>query len=325
MTVPSVAVLLLVLLALPAALALWTAVVARRIEAALPPHGSFVDLPGGRLHSIDRGQGPVLLLIHGLGGQAGNFTHSLVERLTEDFRVVVVERPGSGHSTRAAGASAALGAQAQVIADFIAVLGLGAPVVVGHSLGGAVALALALNHPRCVCALALIAPLTQVEGDVPGVFKGLAIRSPRLRRLIAWTLVIPIALRTRERVLAQVFGPDAMPADFPARGGGLLGLRPASFIAASADLAAVNDDLPGLVARYGEIGVPVAVRFGTGDRILNHRTHGQRFATQVPQARLSLTDGGHMLPVTAPQATADWLRGFARRCLAEGRSAAVPS
>ena len=59
------------------------------------------------------------------------------------------------------------------------------------------------------------------------------------------------------------------------------------------------------------------MRFGTGHRILDHRAHGQRFATQVPQAQLSLTDGGHMLPVTAPQVIAGWLRGFARQCLGE--------
>ena len=56
---------------------LWTA---RRVEAALPPQGRFMDVAGARLHYLDTGRGPDVVMIHGLGGQMRNFTHSLVAR-----------------------------------------------------------------------------------------------------------------------------------------------------------------------------------------------------------------------------------------------------
>jgi pimeloyl-ACP methyl ester carboxylesterase len=86
-----------------------------------------------------------------------NFTHSLLGRLNRDFRVVILDRPGSGYSTRPADAPATISAQARIISRFCEELELGRPLIVGHSLGGAIALALALNHPERVAGLALLA------------------------------------------------------------------------------------------------------------------------------------------------------------------------
>lgn len=100
-----------------ASLVLFTALIARRVERALPPGGRFIDIDGARIHYIERGSGPItLLMVHGLGGNALNYTHSLVERLAPAFRVIVMERPGSGYSTRAAGAAAGPIAQAETVA-----------------------------------------------------------------------------------------------------------------------------------------------------------------------------------------------------------------
>ena len=92
----AIALMLLVLLGL----FLFTAWTAHQVETNLPPRGKFIDIDGVRLHYIDKGSGPTLLLIHGLAGQVLNFTHSLLSRLTHDFRVVILDRPGSGYSLR---------------------------------------------------------------------------------------------------------------------------------------------------------------------------------------------------------------------------------
>jgi pimeloyl-ACP methyl ester carboxylesterase len=134
--------IVLVLLALAlGGLALFSAWTARQVEKRLPPHGRFIEVDGARIHYLDEGSGPKLLLIHGLAGQTRVFTHSLLDRLKRDYRVVILDRPGSGYSTRPSRASAAIGAQAHTIARFIEALGLERPLVVGHSLGGAIALA----------------------------------------------------------------------------------------------------------------------------------------------------------------------------------------
>jgi pimeloyl-ACP methyl ester carboxylesterase len=188
-------------------------------------------------------------------------------------------------------------------------------LLVGHSLGGAIALSVALQDPQAIAGLALIAPLTHHVTDVPPPFRALAIRTPWLRRLFAHVLSVPVALWNARRVLALVFGPEAPPRDFPVRGGGLLGLRPQAYIGSSTDMAAVERDLPQQQERYGELRVPVRVLYGEGDQVLDWRAQGEALAAKVPQAQLTVIPGGHMLPVTQAAATAAWLDEAAQAVL----------
>ena len=306
-----------ILAAVGGGLVFFTIRTARLVEAALPPAGRFIDVPGARLHVVERGQGRALLLVHGLGGNLKNYTYGVFDVLAAHYRVVAVDRPGSGYSVRTEGASAALGAQADVMAALIDKMQLERPVVVGHSLGGAVALALAQRHPQRIAGLALVAPLTHVVKDVPTAFKGLAITQPWLRKLVAWTLAVPLSVARGNKVLDIVFGPEAVPHEFAKRGGGLLALRPSSFIAASADLAAIPEDLPGMIQRYGSMGVPVSIFYGRSDRILDPQEQGEALAAKVPGAQLTLIDGGHMLPITAPERTAQFIHEAAARAFQE--------
>jgi pimeloyl-ACP methyl ester carboxylesterase len=288
---------------------------ARKVEAAVPPCGQFMEIDGQRLHYTDtKGTGPVIVMIHGLGGTLRNYTYALVDKLSGQFRVIAVDRPGSGYSVRPDDAPAKLSAQADTLAKFMRALGLKQPLLVGHSLGGALSLAIALDHPDCAGALALIAPLTQAQDDVPKPFQGLVVYSPTLRKIIAWTLAIPMSIRRAPKLLKIVFGPDAVPADYPTRGGGLLGLRPKSFYNTSSDLVAVNDDLPGMMTRYGGLTIPLGMLFAKGDRILDYRSQGEAMKQQCPALDLVLMEEhGHMLPVTAPERTADLIRSVAAR------------
>jgi pimeloyl-ACP methyl ester carboxylesterase len=291
----------------------FTATTARKIEATLPPRGQFMEIDGQRIHYIDQGSGPAVVMIHGLGGNLRHFTYALVERLVGEFRVIAVDRPGSGYSTRPKDASAALGTQAATLAGLIRTLKLDMPLLVGHSLGGALSLTIALNHPDCAGALALIAPLTHARDEAPEVFRGLAIGSKLLRRIVSWTVATPLSILNRDKALAMVFGPDAVPADFATKGGALLGLRPKSFYATSSDLMAVNDDLPTTMQRYGSLAIPFGMLFGTGDQLLDYREQGEAMKQKCPALDLVLVDGGHMLLLTAPDACADLIRRIAAR------------
>ena len=296
-----------------AGLAAFSGLTARRVEAALPPEGRFIDIAGNQIHYLDVGSGPSILMVHGLGGQMRNFTYALVERLKPNFRVVVIERPGAGYSKRARGVSARLGVQADVVAQLIAALKLDRPLLVGHSLGGALSLAVALQHPEAASGLALISPLTQPQDGVPPAFQALAITSPRLRRLVAWTLATPLGMLRGKQVLSSVFGPEAPPADFATKGGGLLGLRPRTFYSTSTDLMAVNEDLPGFAARYGSLQLPAGILFGSDDLILSAEEHGRRMIDQVPGLVYETIPGGHMIPLTQPDAVAGFIRRMAVR------------
>src|SRR5262245_49972835 len=115
---------LVVIAAIALALAIFTVATARRVEAAFPPRGAFMEIDGQRIHYLDSGgPGPVIVMIHGLAGNMLNFSY-VMEHLTEEFRVIVVDRPGSGYSTRPTNISATLDTQAQTIAKLIRALGL---------------------------------------------------------------------------------------------------------------------------------------------------------------------------------------------------------
>lgn len=303
---------LVALVLLLVVLALFTARTARKVEAVLPPLGDFVDVEGARLHYVERGEGPVVVLVHGLAGHLRLFTYALVDRLSNDFHVVAVERPGSGYSVRHPGTPAGPRADAAAIAELIRTLGLGRPLVMGHSLGGAVSLAAALDHPDVVAGLALVAPLTHPVEVPPDVFKPLEIRSPLVRRIVARTVAIPLSMRASEETLEVLFGPEPVPEDFAVAGGGLLSLRPQQFEAASTDLVAAPADMPSLLERYGTIRVPVGILYGTGDRILDPELHGEGMRGRIPELRLELVEGGHMLPLTQPDRVAAFVRELAQ-------------
>ncbi|MER9444215.1 alpha/beta hydrolase [Mesorhizobium sp. M0340] len=92
---------------------------------------------------------------------------------------------------RARGASGRLPEQAEIVRRFIEALGLEKPLVVGHSLGGAIALTLAVEHPEAISGVALLAPLTHMEPDAREKFGPLYINSPLRRRIMAHTVANP--------------------------------------------------------------------------------------------------------------------------------------
>lgn len=308
--------LLLVLLALVAVslggLVIFTAISARRVETALPPRGRFIEVAGARIHYVDKGSGPAIVILHGLGGQMGNFTYALLERLTGEFRVILMDRPGSGYSTRARGATGRLTEQASIVAEFICKLGLERPLLVGHSLGGAIALGVALDHLETVRGLALIAPLTHVPKHVPAPFRALDIKSNFLRWLVAWTVATPLGIRRGKAILDAIFSPEPAPADFPTRAGGILGLRPRSFYNTSSDMRAVNVDLRAMVERYATLRVPVRILYGTSDNVLSHQVHGEAMKAKSSLVSVELVQGGHMLPITSPDLTANFIKAAAQ-------------
>jgi pimeloyl-ACP methyl ester carboxylesterase len=306
---------LILLLALVIAGLIWfSARTAHRVEALLPPRGQFIDIDGQRIHYVDSGGSkPPVVMIHGLGGNLLHFGYAMADKLSNDFRVILVDRPGSGYSTRPDDAPATLTAQAKTIATLIRRLGLERPLVIGHSLGGALSLAMALDHPDCVGGLALIAPLTHAQDEVPEVFKGVVVASPLVRKAIALTLAVPLGIWRGPKLVPEVFAPEPAPADFPMRAGGLLGLRPSAFYATSSDIMAVTDVLPGYIARYKTLNIPMAMLYGKGDRLLDYRRHGDAMKVTCPALDLEVMEGGHMLPITVPDRCAAMVRRVAER------------
>ena len=295
------------------ALFLFSYFIAGRIERGFHARGEWITIEGERIHYRSMGEGPPIVLVHGLGGQSRNFDYLPLAEVAKRWRLVLVDRPGSGHSPRADDSHANIAAQARLVVAFLRAMGFERkPLLVGHSLGGAIALSVALQHPESVAGIGLIAPLTHLNRNVPAPFRALAISTPWMRRLFGHTLAAPLAILNMKAALEALFGPDVAPKDIGTRGGGLMGLRPSAFYASSTDMNGVEQDLPAQQERYGEIRVPVRILYGEGDRILDWREQGQALKDKLPAADLRIIPGGHMLPVTQAAATAAWLEETAR-------------
>jgi len=245
-------------------------------------------------------------MIHGILAQLRHFSYALAARIATDHRVILIDRPGWGHST-IKGKRPGIGAQADMIAEALGKLGIEKPVVVGHSMGGAVSLAMGLRHPDLPGALALIAPYTQPVPIVVDTFRSLLVPA-RLAPMIAWTLSLPVGIKTGSKKAAQAFSPDPVPADFALRGGGMMALKPSSFQSGVFELAVANPEMEIQAPRYGELRLPVAILYGDGDYLLEPDLHGDKTAAAIPGCKLTRIEGGHMLLVCHVDATEAWLR-----------------
>ncbi|MDQ6627914.1 MAG: alpha/beta hydrolase, partial [Pseudomonadota bacterium] len=143
--------------AVAAATATWVERRSRRAEREQPPAGRLLSVDGVRLHVVERGEGPPVVLIHGNMVSQRDFEASgLIEHLARNHRVIAFDRPGFGHSSRPRDRLWTPAAQAELLHAALAQLGVGPAAVVGHSMGAMVALALALDHPEQVRRLVLL-------------------------------------------------------------------------------------------------------------------------------------------------------------------------
>jgi pimeloyl-ACP methyl ester carboxylesterase len=113
-----------------------------------------VQLNGTDFHYVDAGEGPAVALIHGLLGSHANWDQ-VVDSLAVDHRVVAPDLLGHGSSSKAMG-DYSLSAHAAILRDLFDHLGISSATIVGHSLGGGIALQFAYLFPDRVDRLVLV-------------------------------------------------------------------------------------------------------------------------------------------------------------------------
>jgi pimeloyl-ACP methyl ester carboxylesterase len=114
----------------------------------------FLELHGDRVAYRDAGKGEVLLLIHGMAGSSATW-RSVIPQLSKKFRVIAPDLLGHGESAKPR-SDYSLGAFAVLLRDFLDELGVSHATVVGHSLGGGVAMQFVYQHPDYATRLVLI-------------------------------------------------------------------------------------------------------------------------------------------------------------------------
>jgi len=161
---------------------------AAQAERTHLPRGRFVTVDGVRLHYVETGSGPPLVFLHGNGAMVEDMLSSgVIDHAASTYRAIVFDRPGFGHSERPRDRAWTAAAQAALFAKAFSQLDLGSPIVVGHSWGTLVALALAIHHPASVSGLVLASGyyFPTARSDV-AVFSGPSL--PVIGDLISYTV-----------------------------------------------------------------------------------------------------------------------------------------
>ena len=270
-----------------------------KTERDHPPTGRFLEVDGVRLHYIDRGDGEPLVLLHGNGTMIDDMTLSgLVDLAAKRYRVIVFDRPGFGYSARPSHITWTPQAQARLFRQALRQLGVERPIVLGHSWGTLVALALALDNPTYVRSLVLVSGyyFPTLRLDVP-LFSVPAI--PILGHVLRHSISPWLGRLMWPAVRRKLFGPPPVPKRFDAFPVWMT-LRPSQLRAAASETALMIGAARALSRRYSELEMPVVICTGRDDRLVKKR-QSERLHKALPYSELSVVPGmGHMIHHLVP-------------------------
>jgi pimeloyl-ACP methyl ester carboxylesterase len=264
-----------------------------RAQAAYPPLGQFVTVDGVRLHLLQQGTGPDIVLIHGASGNMRDFTMDLVGRLSDRYRVTVLDRPGLGHSDRLDRDGATIFEQADILVRAVAELGVTRPLVLGHSYGGAVALAWATRHPDATAGLILLAAASNPwEGPLSTYYRVLSHPLGQILAVPVLTAWVPDHVVTD--TIAQIFAPQQTPAGYADYIGAGLTLQRRALRENALQRASILNEVRHMVPDYAQIDMPVEILHGDADTIVWLDIHSEPLSHQIASANLVIMPGvGH--------------------------------
>lgn len=246
-----------------------------------------VKANGVRLRVATSGEGPPVVLLHGLFVHRGAWD-AVIDEVSSEFQLIAPDFPGFGESEKPPQSRFAydVGAFTEVVADLFAGLDLGRAAVVGHALGGAVALTLAARHPELVSRLVLVDSMCF---DAPIDLRLRVALLPVVGGFVLKQLWGRAMFRSffRSEVLSDQTG-------YPlARIDGYYDAfdDPTSRESALATLRATRDTRP-IEAQTARIQAPTLVVWGRGDRLVP-AGFGQRLSRQIRGAGFELMDTGH--------------------------------
>lgn len=282
-----------------AATALINRYFAQKAQRDNPPRGRFIEVDRVRLHYVERGSGRPLVLFHGNGSMIQDFESSgLIDLAAENYRVIVFDRPGFGHSLRPRNVIWTPEAQADLFKKALDRLDVERAIVLGHSWGASVAVALAVKHPSFVEALVLAsgyyfptARADVVTSSAPAI--------PGLGDIVSYT-VSPILSRLMwPAMLRKIFGPRSVPekfAGFPKE----MAVRPSQIRASAAEAALMVPAAFAASKTYGELEMPAIILAGEDDRLIDIDEQSARLHDEIKQSKFHrVARAGHMVHQSA--------------------------
>jgi pimeloyl-ACP methyl ester carboxylesterase len=274
------------------------------LQRRYPAQGRSIEVAGGRLNVLDIGPrdaaGPPVVLIHGASSNLEAMRQPLGERLASRHRVILIDRPGHGWSSRASLADSTPAIQGRMIDEALEKLGVESAVVVVHSWSGALGARMALDYPARIAGLVMLAPVAYPWRGGVGWYNR-AVATPVIGPLLAYTITLPLGIFLAGPGARSVFLPQIMPQNFIADTATPLLLRPLEFLANARDLVTLRAAVAEQAPRYGNIKAPVVVISGDVDKTVTTNIHSRPFVKAVNDARLIvLPQVGHMIQNAAP-------------------------
>lgn len=264
-----------------------------RAEAHYPPLGQIVEVDGHSVHFVQAGEGPDVVLIHGASGNVRDFTFDLMDRLARDYRVTVFDRPGLGYTDRIDRNGATVFEQADFLSAASRQIGLQAPIVLGHSYGGAVAMAWATRHTDYTAAVVLLGAVTH-PWDTPLSTYYRVLSHPLGQAIVVPLLTAWVPDRVVTDAIAEIFVPQSTPNGYAEYVGAGLTLRRVSMRENALQRATLLPEIRDLSASYPGLDVPIEFLHGTLDTTVWASLHTVRMAEDVPSTNVVLMEGvGH--------------------------------
>jgi pimeloyl-ACP methyl ester carboxylesterase len=266
-------------------------------ERKNPPIGNFIESDGVRLHYVERGDhsAPCLVMFHGNGSMIQDLIISgLVDQFAKRYRVVCFDRPGFGYSQRPRTRIWTATSQAALFAKVLDQLGARDPVVLGHSWGALVAVAIALQEHYPVRGLVLASGyyFPTPRWDF-WLMSGPAV--PVLGDLMRYTVAPLVSWAIMPALLQKLFAPRSVPSNFKDLFPVSLMLRPKQLRAAAEESALLLPEAMRLQSLYSGIRCPVHIVHGTGDQLIEPE-QARRLHQVIGRSDLHLVnDAGHMV------------------------------
>src|SRR6476661_6501476 len=261
--------ILVIVLAALALLALVTEAGVFALQRVYPARGRMVEVAGATLNIVDigprDGAGPPVVMIHGASSNLEVMRQPLGEMLASNHRVILIDRPGHGWSTRARLEDSTPAIQGRMIDEALEKLGVGRAILVVHSWSGALGARMALDYPRRVAGLVMLAPVAYPWRGGVGWYNE-AITTPVIGPLLAYTVTLPLGYLLAEREARGAFLPQVMPDGFVSNTSTALMLRPREFLANARDLVTLKAAVAEQAPRYGDIKAPTTVISGEIDK-----------------------------------------------------------
>lgn len=278
------------------------------------PENRAIEVGGVRLRYVEQGVGkPAVVLLHGNGAMVEDFALSgaLAVSAARHHRTVAFDRPGYGDSERPRDRAWTPAEQAALLAKAFARLGIERPIVVGHSWGTLVALALALDHSDAVSGLVLVAGYYYPTGRAD-LALSTPFAAPVLGDVLRYTVLPVTGPFVAPGLVRQMFAPVPVPACFSAHFPLDRTLRPRPERASAEEAAMLDGAVAALAHRYHELRVPVAIMVGDGDRLVDPARHSVRLHGELPGSSLVVVPGqGHMVHHGVPDLVADAVEAVA--------------